>query len=195
MAEAIAKQLDTKGTYNTADVMEYLKSAFLRGERPDNATVEKLLVASLARFTTRDFATFLSMIPLQMQEGSEKIRGLKDAENQLERCCFATFWKLWESLRQTVSVTSGFEETVQESIMSVLVDSVLRAESAKLKAALNVADVAQFLKSKKVAFTVDKNDVVFEANAFNSPEPSANTTEKLTMPQVLSVVTRSQWSL
>jgi hypothetical protein len=195
MAEAIAKQVDSKGTYTATEVTEYLKTVFLRGERPDAATLEKVLVAALARFPSRDFVMFLSLVPLQVQEGSDKIKGLKDAENDLERCCFATFWKKWEALRQTVSVTAGFEEVVQQNIANVLVDSVVRIEASKLKAALNVADVAAFLKSKNVAFTAEKTDIIFAANAFNSPEPSANTTEKLTMPQILSVVNRSQWSL
>lgn len=195
MADAIAKKVDAQGTYVANEVTEYLRTVFLRGERPDAATLEKVLVAALAQFPNRDFVMFLSLVPLQVQEASEKIRGLKDAENDIERCCFASFWKKWEALRQTVTVTAGFEAIVQANIASVLVDSVVRIEADKLKAALNVADVAAFLKSKKIAFTAEKTDIVFAANAFNSPEPSANTTEKLTMPQILSVVTRSQWTL
>lgn len=195
MTKQISNQVDSKGTYTATEVTEYLKTVFLRGERPDAATLEKVLVAALARFPSRDFVMFLSLVPLQVQEASEKIKGLKEAENDLERCCFAAFWKKWEALRQIVTVSAGFEEIVQQNIANVLIDSVVRIETDKLKAALNVADVAAFLKAKKVAFTAEKNDIVFAANAFNSPEPSSNTTEKLTMPQILSVVNRSQWSL
>lgn len=195
MAEAIVQQLDTNGAYSATEVIEYLKASFVRGERPDTTLLEKVLVAALARFPSRDFPVFLSFVPLQLQESSDKIRALKALENELERCNFAAFWALWATHRATLPASAAFEETVKESIVQVLLDSVLRMELSRATSALNVADVAVYLKGKKIAFTIDKSDIVFPANQFNSPESSANTTEKLGMQQVLSIVTRSQWSM